>query len=435
MTRPKKPKAQPEAELFRSALETFCVPLSEDELHALLEGEGGEQGELFASNGGLPARAAGLGYVVDRYAPEPAFYKLAIPLGQVPAKVRRLLGLAGQAPSRVRHAVEQMILTTNPAKVIDRAARGTQWHTESSEYPFFEDRDGLRVDYRDEGTTLDKLRESVLAMDPRTADAWRLLTAKSLMHWSPNQHEPPMIESDVRELAEAMGYKKKKKGGYDPRTLQKVAQAMVDLERMHLVIPRGMYEFPINPSTGRNRKTLLSLERTYRVVLVSAKEELRDLFGTRYPLMWRLRLGEWATAYPKQFGPILGNLVELSVKGADLWAKNLGMELIFHYRERRFSPEPLVLRVRTMLERAGLDKDVEEMRRSRNARRAREYFEEAMETLVSRGAISAWNYHPDDEPRLGAIEPGRTTGLEDWLSTRVVVTPPRLPELGSPTPN
>lgn len=429
---------------FLAALQTFCVPLNPDEQAALMAeakghmAEGWEQPELFIGNQRLfqvvRELAVQKGYIENRFAEDSLeFHKPSLPRNKIPLQARKTLGLVAEEVERLKHSVEQMLLTSSPAKVIDRAARGVDWQVQGGDFPYFQDSDGLRVDYRDEGLALDKLKESVLAMDPRTADGWRLLTAMSLEQWSPDQLEPPTISVDVRQLAEAMGYKKKKSRVFDPRTLQKVAQGIVDLERMYLTIPLGGAEFPVNPKTGRRKKTYLEAERSDRVLAVMSREEVKDLLGTRYPLRWKVKLGSWVTAYPRQFAPILGNLVELSVKGADLWAKNIGVELVFHYRERRFSGDLIVLRVRTLMERAGLLSELEDMRKSGNARRAREYFEKALDTLAEREVLKHWNYHSHDEETLGNFKLGQNTGLENWLGMRVVIAPPELPSLPTAT--
>lgn len=427
-------------EQFRSALETFCVPLGEQEQQALWAeaegrlGKGAAQPDLFISmeQNLLPlmeSLARDRGYVWDRYASKPAVYRLSVGLSQIPAKARKTLGLVSAEIAELRGSVEQMILTTNPAKAIDRAARGKDWQVSDNDFPHFRDPEGLRLVYRDESMALSKLNESVLSMDPRTADAWRLITAKSLESWSSNEMEPGGIWVDVRELADAMGYRKKTNGAYDPRALEKVARGIADLERMALTLPMGALEFPVDPKTGRRRKTHLEAERTFRVMAVMVKDEVRDLFGTRYPLRWFVQLGQWVRSYPKQFAPILGNLVVLSVKGSDLWAKNIGVELVFHYRERHHDQGRVVLRVSTLLERAGLLSELEAMRKSRNAHRAREYFEKALDTLALHKALHEWNYHPDDEDEVRTLKTASSTALDIWLGARVVILPPKLLQL------
>jgi len=428
------------AELFRSALETFCVPISVRELEALRAQADGlspsAQPDLFTLEQDplelLRRLADQQGYVEDREARQkPAFYKLSVPPKDVPANVLRILGLQRGEVRKVRDSVERMILTSNPAKVIDRAARAANWQVSEQEFPYFQDTDGLKVEYRHADIALSKLNESVLAMDPRTADAWRLITARSLEHWPGDKPEPQSVWVDVRELADVMGYRKKTNGAYNPKSLEKVARGIADLQRMLLKVPIGTMEYPHDPKTGHRRKTRLEAERTVRVLAVMATDQIRDLYGTEYPMRWLVQLGPWVRDYPRQFAPILGNLVELPVKGSDLWAKNIGMELLFHYGERAarggiLPKEQVVLKIQTLLTRAELMGEMEAMRHSRNARRAREYFERAMDTLAERGALAHWAYHPDDEETLGNFERGRNTSLDTWLSLRVVVTPPNL---------
>jgi hypothetical protein len=326
-------------------------------------------------------------------------------------------------------------LSGQAMQTVDRAVRGPSgWHYPEDDAPTFLDPTNEHtVMYQEEGYTLEALRRDVMALNPRTADVWRLVTAKSLERWQEGQIEPPAVWVDVRELLEAMGYKKAKRGGFKQEHVEGAAKALVDLERLYLVIPKGAKEYPVDPKSRTRKAVMLEHERSYRVLSVVAKDELRDLFGTRYPMRWQVRPGEWIKGYPRQFAPLLAAIVELSAQGTvNVWAKALGTELTYQYRQDRNRNAEKVLTVRRLLQRAVLLPEVEEWTKQRNARRAREYFDEAMDTLKNLGVCERWEYNAEDFDTIERA--GSKRWLERWLEARVVITAPKwlldkLPEL------
>lgn len=309
---------------------------------------------------------------------------------------------------------ELAIMTTNPAQTIDRATRAVGWQFPPEGVPKFIDQEGTTVEYRVEGAAIDELHREVSRMHPRTADIWRLATAKSLQAWREGANEPDAVWVDVRELAGAMGYTKKKAGVFRPELLQEIAKGLTDLERMEVTIPFGAWTFPTDPATGKRKATRLEAQRSYRVLVVMARDEARDLFGNEYPLRWLLRLGPWVSAYPKQFAPLLGRLVELGGRGPENWAKSIGVEIIFALATAGSAEAQQVVQVKYLLERAGLWGPVQEMEQSRNLRRAVANFAEALNLLVSQGVIRSWRY-------LEA--PPARKGLAGWSSSSIVVEP------------
>ena len=354
----------------------------------------------------------------------------------VPMEARAVFKRAKKSKSTWRHffnqAVEWLqeepteelihIYSMLPSQVVDRASRGSKaWDLMDDAPPKFTDlRTQHVVEYYRDDLTLAAMREAVLGLNPRTADVWRLITAKSLEAWREGQDEPPFVWIDVRELLEVMGYAKHHKGGYKPEHLEEAARAVRDLSSFHITIPLGAkIVTQRDPKTGKRRRGRTEATRTYEVILKSATDEIKNLFGERYAMRWRLRPGEWAKNYPRQFAPLYRALVELPAKqGKYTWAKALGTELTYHYREGR-SPVPhKTLKVVTLLERACLLQEAHEMK---NKKRVRDYFESAMETLQEIGVCKSWVYNAQDIDQVEAVSRG---WFEVWLETRVNITAP-----------
>ena len=115
-----------------------------------------------------------------------------------------------------------------------------------------------------------------------------------------------------------------------------------------------------------------------------------------------------------------------------MWAKALGTELTYQYRQDRNRSPDKTLTVERLLHRAVLLTEVHDWARHRNASRARKYFEQAMEELQRLGVCAKWQYHAED---FDAIErSGVRSWFDVWIGARVIVTAPawllhKLPEL------
>lgn len=318
-----------------------------------------------------------------------------------------------------------------PSQIVDRASRGPKaWDLMDDGPPKFTDpRTKHVVEYYRDNLTLAAMREAVLGLNPRTADVWRLITAKSLEAWREGQDEPPFVWIDVRELLEVMGYAKHHKGGYKPEHLEEAARAVRDLSSFHITIPLGAKIMTQrNPKTGKRSRSRTEATRTYEVILKSTTDEIKNLFGERYAMRWRLRPGEWAKNYPRQFAPLYRALIELPAKqGRYTWAKALGTELTYHYREDRNSVAKKTLKVVTLLERACLLHEAQGMK---NKKRARDYFESALETLREVRVCEAWVYNAQDIDRIEIMSRG---WFEIWLEARVEITAPAASLIGLPT--
>lgn len=320
---------------------------------------------------------------------------------------------------------------------VDRAVRrNDHWEISEFDTPSFKDETNQHVvRYQDEGISLEQLQKEVRLLAPRTADVLRLITARSLDAWQENNAEPPSVWVDARELCELMGYNKAKNGGFRQEHIAVVTRALVDLERLWIEIPKGTFQYPIDPKSKKRTRTTLEANRSYRVFSVTGKDELRDLFGNRYPLRWKVRPGDWIQWYPRQFAPLLAKIVELPTTGAiNTWAKVIGTELTYQYRQDRNRSALKTLTVERLLIRAGVLSEVMEWSKNRNATRARTYLEDALEKLRELGVCAGWEYNSED---FDVLLNGGKKWFELWLSSRLTITAPswliaQLPELEKP---
>jgi hypothetical protein len=320
---------------------------------------------------------------------------------------------------------------------VDRAVRrNDHWEMSDFDAPtFYDDNNKHIVRYQDEGISLEQLQKEVRSLAPRTADVLRLITARSLDAWQENAAEPPSVWVDARELCELMGYQKAKKGGFRQEHIANVARALIDLERLWIEIPKGTNQYPVDPKSKKRVRTTLEANRSYRVFSVTGKDEVRDLFGNRFPLRWKVRPGDWIQSYPRQFAPLLAKIVELPTTGSiNTWAKVIGTELTYQYRQDRNRSVDKTLTVERLLMRAGVLAEVMDWSKNRNATRARQYLEKALDQLQSLGVCQGWEYNPED---FDALEVAGKRWFELWLSSRILITAPRwlidqLPTLEKP---
>jgi hypothetical protein len=334
--------------------------------------------------------------------------------GDTKAKIESLAQEFLRQPNAVLH-----ILTPNTAQTVDRAVRSSDGWNFAGEMPQFVDRINRHtVEYAAEGQTRDAMRRSVLALNPRVADVWRLVTASALEAWREDRDEPPAVWLDVIGLLQAMGFDKHHKGGYRPEHVQAAAEAIGTLCNLWVVEPIGTTIYPENPSTKRRKKTLISAARRSAVLLKVQVDELRDLFGNTYPMRWHVRAGPWIKDYPRKFAPMLKALVQLQATGTvNVWTKALGTELTFMHSDVQLENADLVIPVLELLERAGIIQEVEAMAGRRNSVRAREYFERSLDLLEQLKLFSSWQYAPEDHVVFERAP--RTQKYVLWLRMRV----------------
>jgi hypothetical protein len=236
--------------------------------------------------------------------------------------------------------------------------------------------------------------------------------------WGEGEKEPPRVWLDARQLCGAMGFKKHKNGGHRPENVAIAARALIDLERFYITVPHGAMQYPEDVS-GKRKATTVKARSRQRVLAVMEKEEVKQLFNSEWlPLRWQVTAGDWIKNYPRnQFAPLFRALVELpGTYTPDLWAKAIGTELIWQYRQDEGKMQ--TQRVETMLRQACV---LEEARREKNKGRARDNFEKALDKLQERGICTGWEYNSADFDRVNSTPKG---WFDLWLQARVIVRPP-----------
>jgi hypothetical protein len=310
------------------------------------------------------------------------------------------------------------VLSPHVVQTVDRAARSAaEWMLDSVP-EFLDPVNQHRIEYKDENQSLEAMHRSIMDLNPRVADVWRLITATSLEAWEEGQSEPPAVWLDVQDLLAAMGFTKHHKGGYRPEHLEQAAAAIATLCNMWIVAPLGSKIYPENPASKRRKGKVLTAARSSAVLLKVAVDEIRDLFGNAMPMRWQVRPGTWIRDYPRTFAPMLKALVELNATGAiNIWAKSIGTELTYLRAEKMDGH--CVLTVEHLLLRSGLLREVEKWSAQRNAARAYEYLENALHLLQKLNLFSTWRYDPQDQQELELTK--RTERFRRWMSCKLEV--------------
>jgi hypothetical protein len=312
------------------------------------------------------------------------------------------------------------IMTPQVIQSVDRATRGAEgWTLPESDFPRFEDPSNRHViEIAGDGETMAAMRASVLALNPRVADVWRLITALSLEAWAEGESEPPPIWVDCRELLNAMGFEQHHKGGFRPEQVEAASRALETINNLWVVVPLGSRIYPVDPVSRKRKRRELMAENRFRVMVTLQKTELKDLFGTRYPLRWQVRPGPWIRDYPRRVAPMLKSLVELGAQQtAHVWAKALGTELTYLWRPD--APARRTVHIKTWLVTAGVFPEVERAVQKRNGARAREYFETTLDLMAKLGLYQEWFY--DSEALTAMDKASRTERFDMWLNSSVVL--------------
>ncbi|WP_189065978.1 hypothetical protein [Deinococcus seoulensis] len=332
------------------------------------------------------------------------------------------------------------MLSAPPYALIDRASRdGRNWKYNPLEevFPYFEDgrTAGIRLTYetlnfrgQDVQVAAKAAVEQVNRLDDRTADVWRVILWKAAEKGVGNTNVYTRIHIDTREVAQLLGYKKHHKGGMKPEHLLEVHNALEHLERMKIYLTpdvKGTLEQDAGQTKGKRKSKQLVKAREEKVISVMAREIDRNLLGQECHMVWELALGDWARFFPRSYSPMFKALVELPNRsGVHRWAKRIGTELVLLYRQDARGPAVKRLKWSTILDRAGLMREIEELRRSPNRSRITKYAEGAMDALKEIGVVQDWRIDPDALARIndGLGKPGN---FETWLDAMVEITAPQ----------
>lgn len=304
------------------------------------------------------------------------------------------------------------VLANKPGIFIDRATRSADgWNEATLQYrDAFEET--LALDYFEEDAAPELLRQQLMTLDPRTSDVWRLLTARALETEGDDLFAPITIKPD--ELARALGLKPHPKGGMRGKDLVHCSRSLHHLERLWLTMPDAKF-----PDRLTRKRVLAVMERGYT----------RQVDGQIIPNSWTVVLGEWAKYFPKSYAPIFRSLVELPANSAtNLWAKQIGTELTYLVRETADDPRSVRrVAVEALLVRAGLLRDVQDLRANKNFNRALERFEATLDLLRDLGVHEGWTYAPESAALLDRAQ-GKPEFFELWIGSvvEIVVPPPLL---------
>ncbi|GEM49354.1 hypothetical protein [Deinococcus cellulosilyticus] len=334
-------------------------------------------------------------------------------------------------PTRTAKDPYLKVLSARPYQMIDRAMRSAEgWSLQDlPRYPQTVTH-GLQLEYQQDGLKLADLEGLIHTLDPRTGDVWRLLLALALEEGQSGIYRT--LTLDLRELGKAMGFKPHPRGGFRPQQLQEIAQALGHLERLWMTItPEAR---TLEADTGQHKRVYRSLkdQKTMRVLAVMEKDQPRELEGEVFYLRWHLALGEWARLFEKSYARIFRSLLELPSRPASaLWAKQIGTELAYLYREDR-QPEPdrpdlrrkqKTLTIQRLLERSCLLHETELLHGQGHHSRAVKRFEQALDLLAYHGVHQGWHYHPEDAARIDD-QTGKPGAYRVWLNSRVLVEAP-----------
>lgn len=348
--------------------------------------------------------------------------------------------VAGRRPFKARaHAYPDHLrptLSAPPYTFIDRATRdGRNWEYNPALeiFPFYRGNGvGMTLTYvpvAEEGNDLQTVAalavEEVSKLDDRTADVWRVILWKAMENGPAPENVYGRIRVDAREFAQLMGYKKAVKGGMKPEHLLEVQQGLQHLERLRLYMDpatRGTLERDAGQASSKRPRRSLQRAREERIMTVMAREVERDLFGKTYHMVWEIALGDWARHFPRSYAPMVRALVELSAK--EKWAKRIGTELMLLYREDAKNGKRVKsLRWSTILERAGLLREVDEMRRRKHTSRAKGFAEKAMDRLAEIGVLEQWQVREADLALCNDTE-GKPGHFDQWLKSVVEIHAP-----------
>jgi hypothetical protein len=327
---------------------------------------------------------------------------------------------------KVAHAHEKLqVLSEKVVQSIDRAMRGADgWlpGREASQFEFADRNNNFRIIYHREGASLQELRHSIKELNPRSADVWRVVSARLLEAWTSDLQAPPPVWLDVDEIVKARGYRKATGGGYRPAQREEAARILRSLEALHVEVPLGEGVYSVMKGSKARKWMRLKASRSYRAIVVKGQEQIRTFGGESLALRLLVELGQWTLDYPRQFTEVPESLIHLSGRSTrDQWAKALGMELAYQFRQDQKRDPRKTMRVATLLRRANVLSRAVDMR---NKIRVRDYFEKALDTLQEHGSIVQWVYHSQDADQLDVDRDLNAPWFDIWLEARVRIDGP-----------
>lgn len=266
---------------------------------------------------------------------------------------------------------------------------------------------------------------------PRTADVALIVAATHFESWPENQDAPSKVFLTATQISSQL-YRPPKHGAAKTEHRRDVTRILEHLATLDVRLPQGTAVFPRDPKTGRRKRTMLASMTRVDAIRITQHHKDGSDGGDSIVAGWFIRPPQWLRHFPRQFTPVARALIQLPARhDADRWIKSIGVDLGFYYRQdSRQGPEK-TLRVATLIERAGLQSDIDAMVGSRHARRAYERLEYALDECRDLGAVARWRYHPQDEAALFSSSSG---WLDRWYRSRVLITAPdRYASIGSNT--
>ncbi|WP_027483480.1 hypothetical protein [Deinococcus pimensis] len=349
-------------------------------------------------------------------APLGVYYQLPYRAPKKSLEHATTLGLIAAAPVTPSRGDAGLLVGLGDVRsvLVDRASRSPDgWDPEKLTFKDAYSR-GLLIEYTDSVSPPEQLRQQLLALDPRTSDVWRLLTAKALETEREDFYKPVTLYPD--ELAHALGFKPHPNGHVRPKDLVRCTEALMHLERMWLYVSKDGQQ---HLTYGETRQA-----RGKRVVAVMEKGEDRIAEGQAIPSYWRVALGEWAQVFTREFAPIFRSLVELPANvAANVYAKQLGTELAYLYRESAGEGAERRLSMGELLGRAGLLREAAAWRKRRRVTEFVARVEETLDALREHGVHAGWSYDAASEVELRAAG-GKRTYFDTFLASVVVVVVP-----------
>lgn len=370
--------------------------------------------------------------------PPPSYFEIELynPDKDIELKSRPFKAIDHFAPSA---ALFRMFSSSIPI-FVDRASRDRRNWDLSGEGKFFPEftdpgSPGLSLVY---GKSFIEIVDSVGAiklasdklegLDDRTSDVWRVILWKAAEAGIINDGLYKNIIIDARETARLLGYKPHKNGGMKQEHIIQVNEALRHLERMVITISPEFEHALQAIGDGKNtsRKSVrLSRIREEKLISVMARDLKRGASAQSYHAIWEVALGGWSRLISRSYAPMFKALVELPARaGVGRWSKRIGTELVFLYRQDAKS-RSRVKRIKclSLLSRAGLMSEIEEMRLRNHGPRARRYTEEALDKLVGIGVIKHWQMAPESEARIEAGS-GTPGNFDTWLHAILEIAVP-----------